>query len=90
MGDLEVTRPDLKVIPETDPPQEATVKVSWPTAIILAVFIVGWVVLAVLGKPIPVWMASSAGILTALVHAALPAALKPTATLPVIVDEVKK
>lgn len=37
-------------------------KVQWPTAVVLAVFVVGWVVLAAMGKPIPAWMAAVAAI----------------------------
>ncbi len=32
--------------------------VTWPTAMVLAVFVGGWVTLAALGKPIPAWMAA--------------------------------
>ena len=42
-------------------------KISWPTAVVLAVFVIGWVVLAAMGKPIPAWMAASAAVVGKLI-----------------------
>jgi hypothetical protein len=46
-------------------------KVSWPTALVLCVFLAGYVILIVLGKPVPAWMAGAAGILGSVLLGAM-------------------
>lgn len=52
-------------------------KVNPSTAAVLIAFIVGWVVLAALGKPIPAWMAGAGVFVAHAIGSLMPALLAP-------------
>lgn len=44
-------------------------KLNWPTAAVLGIFLAGYVVLIIVGKDVPTWMAAAGGMLGSVVLA---------------------
>jgi hypothetical protein len=51
-------------------------KIQWPTAAVLLGCIGAWVALAIVGKPIPAWMAAAGAVAGKLLLSAMPSVVQ--------------